>query len=109
MVREFGMSALGPIAFSNGHPPFLERALPNEYAPRAYSERTAEAIDEQVRIVVEASYQRAKQLLQTHRALLEELAQELRRVEVMDGKVLEQRLREAGISRATARTHIAER
>jgi cell division protease FtsH len=103
MVREFGMSALGPIAFSNGHPPFLERALPSEYAPRAYSERTAEAIDEQVRMVVEASYQRAKQLLQTHRALLEELAQELRRVEVMDGKVLEQRLREAGISRAAAR------
>ena len=96
MVRDFGMSdRLGPLTFSNGQDPFLANppaAIPWE---RQYSEETARAIDEEVKMLVTQNYERAKKLLQENRQLLESLAQELKEKETIEGSELRQRVEQA--------------
>ena len=96
MVRDFGMSdRLGPLTFSNGQDPFLVNppaAIPWE---RQYSEETARAIDEEVKMLVTQNYERAKKLLQENRQLLESLAQELKEKETLEGSELRQRVEQA--------------
>ncbi|MBK6916986.1 MAG: ATP-dependent zinc metalloprotease FtsH [Deltaproteobacteria bacterium] len=76
MVCEWGMSdRLGPIAYGkNETEPFLGRELSR---PQNYSEATAQAIDQEVRGIVMGQYERAKDLLATHRDALERLAKAL--------------------------------
>jgi cell division protease FtsH len=86
MVREFGMSRLGPIAFDGAEPgqvPGLRRE---------YSEALAQAIDDEVRAIIEASYRRAKALLSACRPLLDELAAELKQREEIGGAELRERI-----------------
>jgi cell division protease FtsH len=86
MVREFGMSRLGPVAF-DGAEPGQAPALRREY-----SEALAQAIDDEVRAIIEASYQRAKALLSACRPLLNELAAELKQREEIGGAELRERI-----------------
>lgn len=78
MVMEWGMSEkLGPLTF--GRPfgedlVFLGRDISRD---RNYSEEVAAAIDEEVRRIVETSYERAKEILTEHRAKLDAVAEAL--------------------------------
>jgi cell division protease FtsH len=76
MVCEWGMSdTMGPIAYGkNETEPFLGRDIQK---PHNYSEATAQAIDREVKSIVMSQYQRAKDLLTTHRDALERLAMSL--------------------------------
>jgi cell division protease FtsH len=83
MIMQFGMSdALGPRTFGGGGGSlFLGRDL---YEQRDYSERAAEEIDNEVKRIVQMSYQRAKHLLQEHQATLDLLAKVLIEQETLE-------------------------
>jgi cell division protease FtsH len=72
MVRQYGMSQrLGTVALSD---------------QETYSERTAEAIDEEVRRLIDAAYGRAVQLITEHRDVVDRLAQTLLECETLEGE-----------------------
>jgi cell division protease FtsH len=78
MVCEFGMSALGPLAFRTpGNPWETDRGT-------GISEATAERVDEQVRDMVMRGYETARQLIASHRASVRRMAEELLDVESLD-------------------------
>jgi len=80
MVTEMGMSPLGPRHF-----PAVE---PGE--PRAYSERTAEAIDSEVDLLLAEASVRAHDVLDRRRDVLEALAKRLLEVETMEADELKE-------------------
>ncbi len=73
MVCEWGMSdKLGPISYTkNDSEPFLGRDISRA---KAYSEATAQAIDQEVHEIVMAQYNRARELLTTNADALQRLA-----------------------------------
>jgi len=73
MITEYGMSdALGPMTFGQRNAAvFLGRDLTRE---RDYGEDVASAIDREVREIVMEQYDRAKQILSTHRTILNRMA-----------------------------------
>ena len=88
MVCRFGMTeALGPVALGREqHQVFLGRDLSQE--DRNYSERSAEAIDEEVRRLIDEADDTAAKLLSDHRPCLDRLAETLLEKEVLQGKEL---------------------
>jgi cell division protease FtsH len=97
MVTTYGMSAtLGPVALvqrdSSGY-------LGGGSETRQYSERVAEAVDAEVRTLIEAGLVRAEQILTEHRAELDALADLLIEQETVEGEDLERVL--AGVSVST--------
>ncbi len=95
MVTRWGMSErVGTVSFSERPTPFLGGG--DTGAPGDYSETTAELIDEEVDRIVRMCYNRALELLTTHRAALDRIAQELRRQETIDAHQLRQILEETG-------------
>jgi cell division protease FtsH len=103
MVTRWGMSErLGAVSFSERSSPFLGGVEAG--VPADYSETTAEIIDEEVDRMVRACYDRALELLSTHRATLDRIAEELRRQETIDAQQLRQILEETGATVATAGT-----
>ena len=83
MVTELGMSEqLGPYAVEHERQPLF---LSDGYqSPKAYSEAMAQCIDREAQSILEQTYQRARQILETHRDKLEALAQYLLEHEVID-------------------------
>lgn len=83
MITELGMSEhLGPYAVEQARQPmFLDGGY---QSPKHYSEDTARRIDNEAQTLVERMYQRARQILETHRDKLEALAQYLLEHEVID-------------------------
>ena len=53
------------------------------------SDETAKAIDEEVKSIVEDAHQLAVDILKTNRDLLEQIAQEILEVEVIEGQKLQ--------------------
>src|SRR5712692_10610092 len=99
MVTRWGMSErVGTVSFSAPHSPFL--GVGDVGAPSDYSETTAELIDDEVERIVRTCYSRALELLTTHRATLDRIAQELRRQETIDARQLRQILEETGATMA---------
>jgi len=88
MVTEYGMSdALGPRTF--GHKEemiFLGREIGEQ---KNYSEKTAEAIDEEIGLLIEHAHNTAMQLLGENRHILDLLATELIKRETIEGENLE--------------------
>jgi len=85
MVAEYGMSELGPLAFSfkgpvNGWP----------YSPQEgrveYSEKMAGKIDEQVGKIIEECFEKAKKILSEKREKLDLVAEELVKKETIEGE-----------------------
>jgi cell division protease FtsH len=75
MVCEFGMSDLGPLAYGkNQQEIFLGRDLATQ---RDFSEDTAIKIDQEVKKFVTTGYQRAKDILNTHRDVMARIAEAL--------------------------------
>jgi cell division protease FtsH len=83
MVCEFGMSeALGPVALVTQESSFLPSA--GREAPAAFSEVTAREIDQEIMSLVTAAADRAREILENDRGLLETVAQRLLRDEVIE-------------------------
>jgi cell division protease FtsH len=80
MVCEFGMSALGPLAFRTpGNPWDTDRGA-------GISEATAQRVDEEVRSLVMAGYETARQIIGKHRQSVRAMADELLAVESLDAE-----------------------
>ncbi|GAC1321803.1 MAG: ATP-dependent zinc metalloprotease FtsH [Chloroflexota bacterium] len=83
MVTSYGMSdILGPLSLAT------REAQPGE--PRAYSEAVAEAIDTEVRLLIETGMRQAEQILSRHRDVLDALAARLLEDETIEGNALEE-------------------
>ncbi len=75
MVTEWGMSEkLGPISYGSDGPVFLGRDFESH---NAYSEETANLIDEEVKAIIARQYARAKELLTANRSILDNMARAL--------------------------------
>jgi cell division protease FtsH len=84
MVCEWGMSELGPLSFGGAEEPVF---LGRDFAQRAnFSEETAQKIDEEVHRIVQRGYVAAREILSSHRAVLDRLAVELLEKESLDGE-----------------------
>src|SRR5207249_6769941 len=82
MVCEFGMSSLGPLAYTYrtpGNPWEGDR-------PAGISEATAQRVDEEVRDFVMRGYETARQIVAKHRASVRKMAEELLVVESLDAE-----------------------
>jgi cell division protease FtsH len=94
MVTRFGMSGrLGNLTYGiQQNTRFLHSTFTTQ--ERNYSEKTSEAIDEEVRRVADELYTRAKSILGGRRAELERIARELVEKETLDRLQLERLLEE---------------
>ncbi|MBR2002305.1 MAG: ATP-dependent zinc metalloprotease FtsH [Firmicutes bacterium] len=83
MVSRYGMTeALGPVNFSNGDEVFLGR----DYGTRQnYSEELAAKIDNEMRKILDAAFNKAEELLTAHMDQLHIVAEALLEVETLDG------------------------
>jgi cell division protease FtsH len=82
MVCEWGMSELGPLAFGKKEEAiFLGREIAQH---RDFSEATAVDIDKEVKRIINIAYDSAKSIQNTHRDVLERIAQGLLEREVLD-------------------------
>jgi cell division protease FtsH len=83
MVCEYGMSEMGPLTFGKKEEQiFLGREIAQH---RDFSEETAIKIDEQVKKIVTAQYERAKVIIQENRDTMVRLAECLLERETLDG------------------------
>jgi cell division protease FtsH len=97
MVREYGMSALGPVTFERERRPlFIEVPMPS--GAKDYSEVTALEIDREVAALVEKAHRRAREELESRREILEKVAKILLEKEVLEGEELRQILNARGSS-----------
>jgi cell division protease FtsH len=80
MVCEFGMSALGPLAYRTpGNPWETDRGA-------GVSEATAQRVDEEIRDLVMRGYETARQIVSKQRAAVRAMAEELLVVESLDAE-----------------------
>ncbi|MDG2991394.1 ATP-dependent zinc metalloprotease FtsH4 [Candidatus Synechococcus calcipolaris G9] len=85
MVRSYGMSkVLGPLAFEEQRAMFLGEGANG----RSISEETAQAIDREVKDIVEMAHQQALEILKRNRDLLETISEKLLEKEVIEGETL---------------------
>ncbi len=83
MVTTYGMSKkLGPLTFGDREElVFLGREIAEQ---RNYSDEVAEEIDQEVRLIIDEAYSRAKEILVTYRQKLDEIAKRLIEVETIE-------------------------
>jgi len=82
LVKEFGMSSLGPIAFGEKDElTFLGKGIGEQ---RNYSEKIAEKIDEEVDIIIKLAQKNAEQILLKHKILLDKIAKNLIEKEIIE-------------------------
>jgi cell division protease FtsH len=88
MVTEFGMSdKLGPLSFGKRDElVFLGREIGEQ---RNYSDEVAKTIDDEVRAIIDKAYERATEVLTTHRDKLVALAEKLVAEETVDAEAFE--------------------
>ncbi len=88
MVTEFGMSdKLGPLSFGKRDElVFLGREIGEQ---RNYSDEVAKTIDEEVRAIIDKAYERAQEVLTTHKDKLVALAEKLVAEETVDSEGFE--------------------
>jgi cell division protease FtsH len=88
MVMRFGMSEkLGPRVFGHDHgQPFLGREFSAE---PDYSDEIAREIDDEIRRIVEAAHQQAKDILTEHRSSLEKISEVLVKRETIEKEEFE--------------------
>ena len=100
MVTRFGMSeVLGPVALGRQQGNmFMGRDI---MAERDFSEKTAAAIDNEVRLLVEQAYRRAKDVLVGNRHVLNALAEMLVEKETVDSEELQNLLANSDVKMAT--------
>jgi len=100
MVMRFGMSdRVGQVALGRQQGNmFLGRDIMSE---RDFSEETAALVDEEVRILVDEAYKRAKDVLVSNRALLDQLSALLIEKETVDADELQEILANSDVKMAS--------
>jgi cell division protease FtsH len=84
MVIKYGFSAkLGAASFGNGGEVFIGRDMAQA---REYSEATAQQIDAEVRLILDAAHDEAYKALMTNRKVLDELAKQLMERETLQAE-----------------------
>jgi cell division protease FtsH len=84
MVCDWGMSPLGPIAFGDNHDTvFLGRDITRN---ENVSEETARKIDQEIHLIIDGQYTRAKALISERRPALDKIAEALLEHETLEGK-----------------------
>ncbi|TAK08928.1 MAG: ATP-dependent metallopeptidase FtsH/Yme1/Tma family protein [Candidatus Manganitrophaceae bacterium] len=93
MITQYGMSDdLGLATFEEPRPsPYLN--VPSAPGQRAYSERTAQSIDDEVKKLLDEAHVRVRKTLTAQRATLESLAKLLLEKEVVDRTTLDNLLK----------------
>ena len=88
MVCEWGMSEyMGPLAFGRREEQiFLGKELARH---KDYSEKTAEAIDQEVRRIVTENYEKAKKIIKDNLSILHRLAEKLLELESLTGDMID--------------------
>ncbi len=97
MVCEWGMSdALGPIRFSeNEETLFLGREVSRT---QSHSEHTAQLIDKEIRVILDAAYKRAEKLVGKNRIGLDRISEALLRYETVTGEEVERLMNGTGVA-----------
>ena len=97
MVTMYGMSKkLGLMSLEKPSQIFLTRAQhPGGEFITQYSPETGKLIDQEVKNILDEIYQNVKKLLSENKSVLQKIAQELLKVEVMDEKTFKKFLEEA--------------
>jgi len=95
MVGTYGMSEkIGTVAFDTGHDEvFIGKSMAQT---RAYSEKTAAEMDEEIRRIIDEAYARCEAILQQYRPQLEEVAEYLLAHETMTAEEFERVFAEKG-------------
>ncbi len=94
MVTRLGMSKkLGPLTY--GKKQQLQFLAHQGVEERNYSEETARLIDSEVKALVEEGYQRATKILNEKRKILDKLAAELEKKEVLSGEEVDEIIKES--------------
>jgi cell division protease FtsH len=91
MVKEYGMSKeLGQIYFEREHQPkYLDVGLPTG---NDYSEQTAKTIDEEVKKIIDAQFEVAKEILTKYKKIMDQGATLLLKEENIEGARLKEML-----------------
>ncbi len=86
MVCEMGMSErLGPRTFGDNHSNvFLGRDMGNH--EKTYSEEMARVIDEEVKVIIDEAHERARDIMTSHRDVLDAVTQALIERETLTGE-----------------------
>ena len=105
MITQWGMSdRLGMVQYGNDDEyVFLGREMARA---KVYSEFTAQEIDVEVKRIIDEAYNRAKELLETHRDKLELIAKSLLEFETLDGSQVEEIVRTGKFTPPQARPHV---
>jgi cell division protease FtsH len=92
MVTEFGMSdKVGAINYDgNKRPMFLDIPMPRERG--AFSEETAQLIDDEIKRIMTDAHEQARAVLRAHRGVLDTLSERLLVKEVIEGDELRELL-----------------
>ncbi|MDJ0706542.1 MAG: ATP-dependent zinc metalloprotease FtsH4 [Leptolyngbyaceae cyanobacterium MO_188.B28] len=92
MVTTYGMSkVLGPLAYEQGQQNmFLGNGMANPR--RSVSDQTAQAIDKEIKEIVETAHQEALDILRRNQDLLTTIANQLLETEVIEGEQLDKLL-----------------
>jgi cell division protease FtsH len=89
MVLRYGMSgALGNVSYDRDRPNYLQAGMTVPQS-REYSEETANAVDNDVRALVEHALERSVAILQCNPVLLDEAAEELLATETLNQPEIE--------------------
>ncbi len=90
MVARYGMDeALGYVCYEQAQSPLLGE-MPFGFQPRKYSEATAQQIDDAVRNLIKEAADRATQILQENRAVLDRCVIALLKTETLEGARLKE-------------------
>lgn len=86
MVTEYGMSdKLGPVQYEGNHQVFVGR----DYGQtKAYSEQVAYEIDEEVRRILVEAHNKAREIIEEHRAQHKLIAEKLLEFETLNAKAI---------------------
>lgn len=86
MVTEYGMSdRLGPVQYEGNHQVFVGR----DYGQtKAYSEQVAFEIDQEVRKILMEAHDKAREIIEAHRAQHKLIAEKLLKFETLDAKAI---------------------
>ena len=89
MAARYGMDdELGYVSYDSDRPGFLGRDT-QSYLERRYSEATAEKLDNAVRRVIDAQFDKATEILKANRDILDQSASELLSRETLDQDALQ--------------------
>ncbi|HCA90128.1 MAG TPA: ATP-dependent metalloprotease, partial [Legionellales bacterium] len=88
MVTSWGLSRLGPLTFGEEESEvFLGRSVNNN---KEISDKTAEAIDEEIHYIIDKNYKRAKDILESKLDILHLMAKSLIKYETIDSHQIKQ-------------------